>query len=85
MINFDILGCCIITQRDAKPSSKHCQHIAIFDLVQENADQLAATYSGKVYNNCNDMLANVTIIKVLTDYAFMAVFYEQAKKWKWLV
>lgn len=58
MINFAIVGCGRIAQRHAEHISKRGQLVAVCDIVQEKAEQLAATYGAKAYANYADMLAN---------------------------
>jgi UDP-N-acetyl-2-amino-2-deoxyglucuronate dehydrogenase len=65
MINFAIVGCGRIAQRHAEHISKRGQLIAVCDIIQENADQLAATYGAKAYTNYADMLAIERSIDVL--------------------
>jgi UDP-N-acetyl-2-amino-2-deoxyglucuronate dehydrogenase len=65
MINFAIVGCGRIAQRHAEHISKRGQLIAVCDIIQENADQLAATYGARAYTNYADMLAIERSIDVL--------------------
>lgn len=65
MINFAIVGCGRIAQRHAEHISKRGQLIAVCDIIQVNADQLAATYGAKAYTNYADMLAIERSIDVL--------------------
>lgn len=65
MINFAIVGCGRIAQRHAEHISKRGQLVAVCDIVQEKAEQLAATYGAKAYANYADMLANEKGIDVI--------------------
>ena len=65
MIKFAIVGCGRIAQRHAEHISKRGQLIAVCDIIQENADQLAATYDARAYTNYADMLSNERGIDVL--------------------
>ena len=65
LIKFAIVGCGRIAQRHAEHISKRGQLIAVCDIIQENADQLAATYGARAYNNYADMLSNERGIDVL--------------------
>ena len=65
MIKFAIVGCGRIAQRHAEHISKRGQLIAVCDIIQENADQLAATYGARAYTNFADMLSNERGIDVL--------------------
>lgn len=65
MINFAIVGCGRIAQRHAEHISKRGQLVAVSDIVQEKAEQLAAAYGAKAYTNYADMLANEMDIDVI--------------------
>lgn len=65
MINFAIVGCGRIAQRHAEHISKRGQLVAVCDIVQEKAEQLAAAYGAKAYTNYADMLANEEVIDVI--------------------
>lgn len=65
MIKFAIVGCGRIAQRHAEHISKRGQLIAVCDIIQENADQLAVTYGARAYTNYADMLSNERGIDVL--------------------
>jgi predicted dehydrogenase len=65
MIKFAIVGCGRIAQRHAEHISKRGQLIAVCDIIQENANQLAATYGARAYINFADMLSNERGIDVL--------------------
>lgn len=65
MINFAIVGCGRIAQRHAEHISKRGQLVAVCDIVQEKAEQLAAAYGAKAYTNYADMLANEKDIDVI--------------------
>jgi UDP-N-acetyl-2-amino-2-deoxyglucuronate dehydrogenase len=65
LIKFAIVGCGRIAQRHAEHISKRGQLIAVCDIIQENADQLAATYGARAYTNYADMLSNERGIDVL--------------------
>lgn len=65
MINFAIVGCGRIAQRHAEHISKRGQLVAVCDIVQEKAEQLAAAYGAKAYTNYADMLANEKGIDVI--------------------
>ena len=64
-INFAIVGCGRIAQRHAEHISKRGQLVAVCDIVQEKAEQLAAAYGAKAYTNYADMLANEKEIDVI--------------------
>jgi UDP-N-acetyl-2-amino-2-deoxyglucuronate dehydrogenase len=65
MINFAIVGCGRIAQRHAEHISKRGQLVAVCDIVQEKAEQLAAAYGAKAYTSYADMLANEKGIDVI--------------------
>jgi len=65
MIKFAIVGCGRIAQRHAEHISKRGQLVAVCDIAQEKAEQLAATYGAKAYTNYADMLANEKDIDVI--------------------
>jgi predicted dehydrogenase len=65
MINFAIVGCGRIAQRHAEHISKRGQLVAVSDIIQEKAEQLAAAYGAKAYANYADMLANEKDIDVI--------------------
>ncbi len=65
MIKFAVVGCGRIAQRHAEHISKRGQLVAVCDIVQEKAEQLAATYGAKAYTNYADMLANEKGIDVI--------------------
>ncbi len=65
MIKFAIVGCGRIAQRHAEHISKCGQLVAVCDIVQEKAEQLAAAYGAKAYTNYADMLANEKDIDVI--------------------
>jgi len=64
-INFAIVGCGRIAQRHAEHISKRGKLVAVCDIVQEKAVQLAADYGTKAYTNFADMLANEKDIDVI--------------------
>ena len=65
MINFAIVGCGRIAQRHAEHISKRGQLVAVCDIVQEKAEQLAAAYGAKAYTNYAEMLVNEKAIDVI--------------------
>ena len=65
MIRFAIVGCGRIAQRHAEHIAKRGQLIAVCDIVQDKAEQLAAKYGVEIYTNYADMLANVKGIDVI--------------------
>ena len=65
MIKFAIVGCGRIAQRHAEHISKRGQLVAVCDIVEDKAQQLANTYGAKAYTSYADMLANETSIDVI--------------------
>ena len=65
MIKFAIVGCGRIAQRHAEHISKRAQLVAVCDVVEDKAQQLANTYGAKAYTSYSDMLANETSIDVI--------------------
>ena len=65
MIKFAIVGCGRIAQRHAEHISKRGQLVAVCDVVEDKAQQLANTYGAKAYTSYADMLANETSIDVI--------------------
>ena len=65
MIKFAIVGCGRIAQRHAEHISKRGQLVAVCDVVEDKAQQLANTYGAKAYTSYADMLANETWIDVI--------------------
>jgi UDP-N-acetyl-2-amino-2-deoxyglucuronate dehydrogenase len=64
-IKFAIVGCGRIAQRHAEHISKRGQLVAVCDVVEDKAQQLANTYGAKAYTSYTDMLANETSIDVI--------------------
>ena len=64
-IKFAIVGCGRIAQRHAEHISKRGQLVAVCDVVEDKAQQLANTYGAKAYTSYADMLANETSIDVI--------------------
>jgi predicted dehydrogenase len=65
MIKFAIVGCGRIAQRHAEHISKRGQLVAVCDVVEDKAEQLANTYGAKAYISYTDMLANEPSIDVI--------------------
>ncbi len=65
MIKFAIVGCGRIAQRHAEHISKRGQLVAVCDVVEDKAQQLANTYGAKAYTNYADMLTNEKGIDVI--------------------
>jgi UDP-N-acetyl-2-amino-2-deoxyglucuronate dehydrogenase len=65
MIKFAIVGCGRIAQRHAEHISKRGQLVAVCDVVEDKAQQLANSYGAKAYTSYADMLANETSIDVI--------------------
>lgn len=65
MIKFAIVGCGRIAQRHAEHISKRGQLLAVCDVVQDKAQQLANTYGAKAYSSYTEMLANESSIDVI--------------------
>jgi UDP-N-acetyl-2-amino-2-deoxyglucuronate dehydrogenase len=65
LIKFAIGGCGRIAQRHAEHISKRGQLVAVCDVVEDNAKQLAATYGAKSYTSYADMLAHEPSIDVI--------------------
>ena len=65
MIKFAIVGCGRIAQRHAEHISKRGQLVAVCDVVEDKAQQLANTYGAKAYTSYADMLANETSIDLI--------------------
>ncbi len=64
-IRFAIVGCGRIAQRHAEHISKRGQLVAVCDIVQNKAEELAAKYGAKFYNNYVNMLTNEKGIDVI--------------------
>ena len=64
-IKFAIVGCGRIAQRHAEHISKRGQLVAVCDVVEDNAQQLANTYGAKAYTSYADMLAHEPSIDVI--------------------
>ena len=65
MIKFSIVGCGRIAQRHAEHISKRGQLVAVCDVVEDKAQQLANTYGAKAYTSYTEMLANESSIDVI--------------------
>jgi UDP-N-acetyl-2-amino-2-deoxyglucuronate dehydrogenase len=65
VINFAIIGCGRIAQRHAEHISKRGQLVAVCDVVEDKAQQLATTYGAKAYTSYADMLAHEPSIDVV--------------------
>jgi UDP-N-acetyl-2-amino-2-deoxyglucuronate dehydrogenase len=65
MIKFAIVGCGRIAQRHAEHISKRGQLVAVCDVVEDKAQQLATTYGATVYTSYTEMLANESTIDVI--------------------
>jgi UDP-N-acetyl-2-amino-2-deoxyglucuronate dehydrogenase len=65
MIKFAIVGCGRIAQRHAEHISKRGQLVAVCDVVEDKAQQLANTYGAKAYLSYAEMLANEPSIDVI--------------------
>ncbi len=65
MIKFAIVGCGRIAQRHAEHISKRGQLVAVCDVVEDKAQQLATTYGAKAYTSYTEMLANESSIDVI--------------------
>ena len=65
MIKFAIVGCGRIAQRHAEHISKRGQLVAVCDVVEDKAQQLATTYGAKPYTSYADMLAHEPSIDVI--------------------
>jgi UDP-N-acetyl-2-amino-2-deoxyglucuronate dehydrogenase len=65
MIKFAIVGCGRIAQRHAEHISKRGQLVAVCDVVEDKAQQLATTYGAKAYTSYPDMLAHEPSIDVI--------------------
>lgn len=65
MIKFAIVGCGRIAQRHAEHISKRGQLVAVCDVVEDKAQQLATTYGAKAYTSYADMLAHEPSIDVI--------------------
>lgn len=65
MIKFAIVGCGRIAQRHSEHISKRGQLVAVCDVVEDKAEQLATTYGAKAYTSYADMLANEPSIDVI--------------------
>lgn len=65
MIKFAIVGCGRIAQRHAEHVSKRGQLVAVCDVVEDKAQQLATTYGAKAYTSYADMLAHEPSIDVI--------------------
>jgi UDP-N-acetyl-2-amino-2-deoxyglucuronate dehydrogenase len=65
MIKFAIVGCGRIAQRHAEHISKRGQLVAVCDIVEDKAKQLATTYGARAYANYAEMLTNEKSIDVI--------------------
>ena len=65
MIKFAIVGCGRIAQRHAEHISKRGQLVAVCDVIEDKAKQLATTYGAKAYASYTEMLAKETSIDVI--------------------
>lgn len=65
MIKLAIVGCGRIAQRHAEQISKRGQLVAVCDVVEDKAQQLATTYGATAYTRYADMLANEPSIDVI--------------------
>jgi predicted dehydrogenase len=65
MIKFAIVGCGRIAQRHAEHISKVGQLVAVCDIVEDKAKQLATTYGARAYASYTEMLTNETSIDVI--------------------
>ena len=65
MIKFAIVGCGRIAQRHAEHISKRGQLVAVCDVVEDKAQQLANTYGATAYTSYTEMLANESSIDVI--------------------
>ena len=65
MIKFAIVGCGRIAQRHAEHISKRGQLVAVCDVVEDKAQQLATNYGAKAYISYTEMLANESSIDVI--------------------
>ena len=65
MIKFAIVGCGRIAQRHAEHISKRGQLVAVCDVVEDKAQQLATTYGAKAYTSFAEMLAYEPSIDVI--------------------
>jgi UDP-N-acetyl-2-amino-2-deoxyglucuronate dehydrogenase len=64
-IKFAIVGCGRIAQRHAEHISKRGQLLAVCDVVEEKAQQLAAAYGAKAYTSYAEMLQHEPNIEVI--------------------
>lgn len=64
-IKFAIVGCGRIAQRHAEHISKRGQLVAVCDVVEDKAQQLATTYGAKAYTSFAEMLAHEPSIDVI--------------------
>jgi predicted dehydrogenase len=65
MIKFAIVGCGRIAQRHAEHISKRGQLVAVCDVVEDKAQQLATMYGAKAYTSYTEMLANESSVDVI--------------------
>ena len=65
MIKFAIVGCGRIAQRHAEHISKRGQLVAVCDVVEDKAQQLATNYGAAAYTSYTEMLANESSIDVI--------------------
>jgi predicted dehydrogenase len=65
MIKFAIVGCGRIAQRHAEHIAKRGQLVAVCDVVEDKAQQLATMYAANAYTSYADMLANEPSIEVI--------------------
>jgi UDP-N-acetyl-2-amino-2-deoxyglucuronate dehydrogenase len=65
-ITFAIIGCGRIAKRHAEQIVKVGKLVAVCDVIQEKADELAANFGATAYYDINDLLANEPSIEVVS-------------------
>ena len=64
-INFAIIGCGRIAQRHAEHINNNGKLVAVCDIVQEKADDLADKYGAKAYTDISDLIKNEKDVEVV--------------------
>ena len=65
MIKFAIVGCGRIAQRHAEHISKRGQLVAVCDIIEDKAQQLATKYGARAYASYDEMLTNEASIDLI--------------------
>ncbi len=63
--NFAIIGCGRIARRHAEQIVKVGKLLAVCDVIQENAEELATAYNARAYTNLEELLLQETSVNVI--------------------